>query len=93
MLVLTRKPNQKILIGENITISIVRVTGNTIRLGIDAPKDVRIIRSELEQKDSEKTGSQSAGNETAIELPVREEPKKQSACTSLNCRSQRKGLV
>ncbi len=47
MLVLTRKPNQQIRIGDSITISIVKVKGNTIRLGIEAPKDVRVMRSEV----------------------------------------------
>ena len=47
MLVLSRKPNQKICIGDSITISVVRVHGNTIRLGIEAPKDIRVMRSEL----------------------------------------------
>ena len=51
MLVLTRKPNQQLQIGEGIVITVVRVRGNTIRLGIEAPKDVRIIRSELESKE------------------------------------------
>ena len=47
MLVLTRKPNQQIRIGDSITISVVKVKGNTIRLGIEAPKDVRVMRSEV----------------------------------------------
>ena len=50
MLVLTRKPNQQLHIGNDIVITVVKVRGNTIRLGIEAPRDVRIIRSELEAK-------------------------------------------
>lgn len=71
MLVLTRKPNQKIRIGENITVTIVRVTGNTIRIGIDAPRDVRIIRSELEPSSGstadQELPSESAADETPSE--------------------------
>lgn len=48
MLVLTRKPNQQLQIGDGIVITVVKIRGNTIRLGIEAPKDVRILRSELE---------------------------------------------
>lgn len=48
MLVLSRKPNQKIQIGNEITITVVKVRGNVIRLGIDAPRDVRVIRAELD---------------------------------------------
>jgi carbon storage regulator len=47
MLVLSRKPGEKIRIGSGITITVVGVQGNKIRLGIDAPEDVPILRSEL----------------------------------------------
>ena len=47
MLVLTRKPGEKIIIDGNITLSVVEVTGKGVRLGIDAPKAVRILREEL----------------------------------------------
>ena len=50
MLVLTRKPNQQLHIGNDIVITVVKVRGNTIRLGIEAPRDVRIVRSELDAK-------------------------------------------
>jgi carbon storage regulator CsrA len=51
MLVLTRKPQQQIQIGDNITITILRVSGNAIRIGIEAPEKVRVIRSELIERD------------------------------------------
>ena len=47
MLVLTRKLQQQIKIGEQITVTILRVKGQTVRVGIDAPRDVRVIRGEL----------------------------------------------
>jgi len=47
MLVLTRKPGEKINIGSNITITVVEVKGNKIRVGIDAPEDMTIFRAEL----------------------------------------------
>jgi carbon storage regulator len=47
MLVLTRKPGEKIHIGSGITITVVEVRGAKIRLGIDAPDDVPIFRAEL----------------------------------------------
>ena len=50
MLVLTRKPDEQIRIGDDIVITIVRVKGNTIRVGVEAPKGVRVIRGELEGK-------------------------------------------
>jgi len=47
MLVLTRKLQQQIKIGEQITVTILKLKGNTVRVGIDAPRDVRVIRAEL----------------------------------------------
>lgn len=47
MLVLTRKPGQTLLIGEDIIIKIVEVRGEGIRIGIEAPKDVSIQRGEV----------------------------------------------
>ncbi len=47
MLVLSRKPGEKILIGDQVTVTIVRIGPNTVRLGIDAPRDMNIVREEL----------------------------------------------
>jgi carbon storage regulator len=47
MLVLSRKPGQKIVIEGGITVTVIAVKGNQVRIGIDAPEDVRILRGEL----------------------------------------------
>ena len=47
MLVLTRKMRQKIQIGPNISITILRIKGSAVRIGIEAPKGIRVFRSEL----------------------------------------------
>jgi carbon storage regulator len=47
MLVLSRKKNESIVINENIVISIVEIRGDKVRLGIEAPKEVPIHRSEI----------------------------------------------
>ncbi|MFV1966681.1 MAG: carbon storage regulator [Pirellulaceae bacterium] len=47
MLVLTRKSQETIRIGENITISILKVKGRAVRIGIEAPGKVRVVRGEL----------------------------------------------
>lgn len=51
MLVLTRKPMQQVRIGDNITITVVKVDRNAIRLAIEAPRDVHILRGELKKFD------------------------------------------
>lgn len=53
MLVLTRKTQQQIQIGNNITITILQVKGQAVRVGIEAPRDVRILRCEVAAKDAE----------------------------------------
>jgi carbon storage regulator CsrA len=47
MLVLSRKVDDTIIIGDNIKIQVIKIKGNTIRLGIEAPSDVKILRGEL----------------------------------------------
>jgi carbon storage regulator len=47
MLVLKRKINEKIRIGNNILISIVSVSENQVKIGIDAPDDIKILREEI----------------------------------------------
>jgi carbon storage regulator len=47
MLVLTRKPNQSIMIGDDVEISVLSVSGDKVRLGITAPKEVPIFRTEV----------------------------------------------
>ena len=47
MLVLSRKPGEKILIGDNVSVTIVRIGPNTVRIGIDAPRNMNIVREEL----------------------------------------------
>lgn len=52
MLVLTRKLDESIRIGDDIRITVLRVKGNTVRIGIEAPKQVRVIREELRLQES-----------------------------------------
>lgn len=47
MLVLSRKPGERVLIGDNVTVTVVRVGPNSVRLGIDAPHEMNIVREEL----------------------------------------------
>ena len=49
MLVLSRKVGERILIGENISVTIVRVNGNGVRIGIDAPPELAVVREELKE--------------------------------------------
>ncbi len=48
MLVLSRKQNERIRVGESVVVTIVRVSGDKVRIGIEAPPNVRVMRDELE---------------------------------------------
>lgn len=50
MLVLSRKVDEKILIGDDIVVTVVRITGGKVRLGIDAPREVTVLREEVEDE-------------------------------------------
>jgi carbon storage regulator len=47
MLVLTRKPNQSIMIGDDIEVSVLSVVGEKVRIGIHAPHDIPVFRTEI----------------------------------------------
>lgn len=47
MLVLSRKPGEKILIGEDVRVTICRIGPNTVRVGIEAPRGMNIVREEV----------------------------------------------
>lgn len=64
MLVLGRKENESIIIGDQIRVTIVGRSGSSIRVGVEAPDHVRIVREELTGRG--KDGSQSAGPHVVI---------------------------
>lgn len=72
MLILTRKPGESLYIGDNIKVIIVEIKGNQIRVGIDAPADLRIYREEIylqileENKKAAETGMVSEGDLEAL---------------------------
>ncbi len=82
MLVLTRKLQQQIKIGEQVTVTILRVKGQTVRVGIEAPRDVRVIRGELPRE-----GAADAAESTIIEarLTVTDEIQPSSSETQEDC--------
>ncbi len=73
MLVLTRKRQEQIRIGENITLTILRIKGNTVRVGIEAPRDVRVIRGELPTKSTECLAETTGNGELPQFEPVADE--------------------
>jgi carbon storage regulator len=66
MLVLSRKKDEGVVIGENIKLNVVEIANDRVKLGIDAPGDVRIVRGELYY--TEKFNIQAAVNRPAAGL-------------------------
>lgn len=68
MLVLSRKINERIMIGDDIEIVVVAVVGDQVRIGIEAPKDIKILRSEV----YEEVQNQNVKASAASKLPEAE---------------------
>ena len=49
MLVLSRKSMEQIQIGDNVVVTVLEIHGNKVRIGISAPREIRVLRSELQQ--------------------------------------------
>jgi carbon storage regulator len=69
MLVLTRKSNQSIMIGDDVEVSVLAVVGEKVRVGISAPRDIPVFRKEvyLEIKLDESEGDQREAVARALE--------------------------
>lgn len=63
MLVLSRQAGEQIVIGDNVTVTVIEVRGDTVRLGIDAPRSVAVNRAEVRR-------AVEASNREALETPA-----------------------
>ena len=63
MLVLSRKLNETIVIGENIRVTLLGIDGDKIKLGVDAPRDIKVFREELLE-------ATKSTNKQALDAPV-----------------------
>lgn len=75
MLVLSRKPGERILVGEDVKITVIRIGPNSVRIGIDAPGHLNIVREELclgaedEAKAAHAVGANSGAEHPAANRP------------------------
>jgi carbon storage regulator len=64
MLILTRRPGERLCIGENVVVTILAVKGNQVRIGIAAPRDIAVDREEIHER---KQADRRAGRPCASE--------------------------
>jgi carbon storage regulator len=62
MLVLSRKVGEKILIGNNISVTVVRIAPGIVRIGVEAPQDTPIVRDEIKDKVSAPSSKEPAAS-------------------------------
>lgn len=60
MLILTRRVGESLMVGDNVTVTVLGVKGNQVRIGVNAPKDVAVHREEIYTRIHE--GEQAAAN-------------------------------
>ena len=76
MLILSRRVGESITIGKDIVIKVVEISGNQIRLGIDAPREVRVLREEIinAMKDENRAAAAACGNKRRFEDGLKQFP-------------------
>jgi len=67
MLILSRKTNEKIMIGEDISLTIIEIRGDQVKVGIEAPKSVKVFRQEVYEAIQNENRAAAAGSETNLE--------------------------
>jgi len=74
MLVLTRRPGESIVVGEDIVVTVIEIKGGQVRIGIDAPRSVEVYREEIYEQVRQENLSAIA-NVEKIREAVRDAPK------------------
>ena len=72
MLILSRKKGESIIIDENTEITILEVSGDKVRIGVNAPKEVTVLRSELKKTEDENKNAASAVSPSVLAKMLKE---------------------
>ena len=66
MLIITRRPGEKIMLGDDVVVEIIEVSGSSVRIGIDAPRSLRVFREEIWRAVRDENA---AAADTNVQLP------------------------
>ncbi len=68
MLILTRKPNQSIMIGDDVEVTVLEVRGEQVRIGVNAPKHVPVHRREIYEEIQQQRAKAAVPAETEVDV-------------------------
>ena len=72
MLIITRRPGEKIMLGDDVVIEVIEASGSSVRIGIDAPKSIPVYREEIWAAVKEENAAAAASEADAVpdDLPA-----------------------
>jgi carbon storage regulator len=72
MLIITRRPGEKIMLGDDVVIEVIEASGSSVRIGIDAPKSIPVYREEIWAAVKEENAAAAASKADAVpdDLPA-----------------------
>ena len=70
MLIITRRAGQKVMLGDDITVHVMEIVGNSVRLGVEAPKSLPVYREEIWAAVKEENRAAAAAETTTLPRPA-----------------------
>ena len=70
MLIITRRPGEKIMLGDDIVVHVMEIVGNSVRIGIQAPRSIPVYREEIWTAVKEENRAAAAAEQTKLPRPA-----------------------